>query len=67
LYYGFLIFLLIIDKSLAVLRLKKSFLSLGFIETLHSKQEYDGSKITKAIPFDYTPINETIKEISKTY
>lgn len=67
LYYGFLIFLFIIDKSLAMLGLKKSFLSLGFIEALHSKQEYDGSKITKVIPFDYTPINETIKKISKTY
>lgn len=56
-----LITLLIAEKTLSIMRLKKSFLSLALIDTLCSQQEYDGSKIEKEIDFNYNSIDNTLK------
>jgi len=62
LHYGLLVFLFVLDKSLALLGFKKGFLSLGLIHMLCSRQEYDGSKITRALPFQYKSIEDTIQK-----
>ena len=64
---GLLIFLFIIEKSLEVLGLRKSFLSLSLIETLCGDQEYDGAKITQLTDFKYSHTDKTITAISKHY
>lgn len=67
LWKGGLISLFILEKTLHVLGLRKNFLSLSLIETLCGDQEYDGSKITKKIKFQYSDTYKTITEISKNY
>ena len=57
----------IIDKTLSILSLRKSYLSSALIDSLCNHQKYDGSKILSKINFKYTKINETIDLIAKQY
>ena len=58
---GLLIILLIAEKILNLLSLKKRFLSYGLIDAICSLQEYDGEKIKKNINFNYTPIENSLE------
>ena len=62
-----LIFLFFLDKTLCFFRLKKLFMSIALIDVLCSQQEYDGSKITRKLPFNYSNSDKTLKKIFKTY
>ena len=62
-----LYFLFVIDKTLSILSLRKSYLSFALIDSLCNHQKYDGSKILSKINFKYTKINETIDLIAKQY
>lgn len=59
--------LFIIDKTLSIIRLRKSYLSFALIDSLCNHQKYDGSKILSKINFKYTKINETIDQIARQY
>lgn len=46
---------------------KKPSLNKETIYSLQNISEYDGSKITKVIPFSYTQIDDTINRVSKAF
>lgn len=50
-----------------ILGLKKNYLSLSLIDSLCGEQEYDGTKITKQVPFKYSDTNEAIVKIAEHY
>ena len=67
LWKGGLIFLFILEKTIDILGLKKNYLSLSLIDSLCGEQEYDGTKITKQVPFTYSDTNEAIVKIAEHY
>lgn len=59
--------LFILDKVAYALGLKKSFLNQATVESLCSKQTYDGSKIEEKLDFKYKPIDAVLAAIGKAY
>ena len=55
------------EKVLKIMGIRKNFLSIALIETLTSNQKYDGSKVCRAINFNYSDIDETIKRIGTSF
>jgi hypothetical protein len=56
-----------LDKVAYALGLKKSFLNQATVESLCSKQTYDGSKIEEKLDFKYKSIDVVLAAIGKAY
>ena len=62
-----LIVFYVLDKIRFLLRIQKSFMSMPLINSICNEQEFDGSKITRDLPFKYKSISESLDKIGAVY
>lgn len=56
-----------LDKIISFLGIRKSFMSLPLIDSMCSQRIFDGSKITRHLPFKYQNISESVDKIGAAY
>ena len=57
----------VLDKIRFLFRVRKSFMSMPLINSICNEQEFDGSKITRHLPFKYKSISESLDKIGTAY